>query len=223
MEEFAALLDRLVLTPQRNAKLRLLVDYFRAVPDPDRGYALAALTSELEIPSVKPAMLRALVESRVDDVLFRYSYDYVGDLAETISLIWPVRHGANRSPELREVVERLQSASRSEGPKLVEQWLDALDATGRWALIKLVVGGLRIGVSARLTKQALADLGGKPINEIEEVWHAAAPPYVDLFAWLEGRGPRPESTVRAPFRPVMLSHAISDDELLRITPDAYAA
>jgi DNA ligase-1 len=223
MQAFAALLDRLVLTPQRNAKLRLMVDYFRSTPDPDRGYALAALTSELDIPSVKPAMLRALVESRVDGVLFAYSYDYVGDLAETISLIWPAKHGANRAPELREVVERLQAASRSEGPKLVEQWLDALDATARWALIKLVVGGLRIGVSARLAKQALADLGGKPINEIEEVWHAAAPPHAELFAWLEGHGPRPESTVRAPFRPVMLSHAFSDDELLRITPDAYAA
>ncbi|MEJ0096877.1 MAG: cisplatin damage response ATP-dependent DNA ligase [Bauldia sp.] len=223
MQSFAALLDRLVLTPQRNAKLRLMVDYFRATPDPDRGYALAALTGELDIPSVKPAMLRALVESRVDGVLFAYSYDYVGDLAETISLIWPSRHGANRSPGLAEVVERLQAASRSEGPKLVEGWLDALDATARWALIKLVVGGLRIGVSARLAKQALADLGDKQVNEIEEVWHGVAPPYPELFAWLEGRAPRPESTVRAPFRPVMLSHAISDDELSRITPAAYAA
>ena len=223
MQAFAALLDRLVLTPQRNAKLRLMVDYFHGVPDPDRGYALAALTGELDIPSIKPAMLRALVEARVDAILFAYSYDYVGDLAETISLIWPARHGANRSPGLAEVVERLQAASRSEGPKLVEAWLDGLDATGRWALIKLVVGGLRIGVSARLAKQALADLGGKAVNEIEEVWHGVAPPYAELFAWLEGHAPRPESTVRAPFRPVMLSHAVSDDELKRITPEAYAA
>jgi DNA ligase-1 len=234
MQAFAALLDRLVLTPQRNAKLRLLVDYFRAVPDPDRGYALAALTGELDIPSVKPAMLRALVEARVDGVLFAYSYDYVGDLAETISLIWPAPSSVSSgrgpapgaepaSPRLSEVVERLQAASRSEGPKLVEGWLDALDATGRWALIKLVVGGLRIGVSARLAKQALADLGSRAVNEIEEVWHGVAPPYTELFAWLEGRAPRPQSTVRAPFRPVMLSHAIADDELLLITPDTYAA
>ena len=73
-----------------------MVDYFRATPDPDRGYALAALTADLDIPSVKPAMLRALVTARVDEVLFAYSYDYVGDLAETISLIWPAKHGANR-------------------------------------------------------------------------------------------------------------------------------
>ncbi len=94
MKAFAALLDRLVLTPQRNAKLRLMVDYFRATPDPDRGYALAVLTGELDIPSVKPAMLRALVAERVDEVLFGYSYDYVGDLAETISLIWPAPDAA---------------------------------------------------------------------------------------------------------------------------------
>jgi DNA ligase-1 len=224
MQAFAALLDRLVLTPQRNAKLRLMADYFRSTPDPDRGYALAALTGDLDIPSVKPARLRALVTARVDETLFTYSYDYVGDLAETIALIWPAERTANDAPAgLSTVVERLQSASRTEGPRLVEQWLDELDATARWALIKLVTGGLRIGVSARLAKQALADLGGKPINEIEEVWHGVAPPYADLFAWLEGRGPRPESKIRAPFRPVMLSHAISDDELLRITPEAYAA
>src|SRR5690606_26563553 len=130
MEAFATLLDRLVLAPQRNAKLRLMVDYFRATPDPDRGHALAALTGDLRIASVKPAMLRTLVTARVDEVLFAYSYDYVGDLAETISLIWPARAGANRAPDLSEVVERLHAASRSEGPKLVEGWLDSLDATG---------------------------------------------------------------------------------------------
>ena len=246
MEEFAALLDRLLLAPQRNAKLALMVAYFRATADPDRGYALAALTGELDIPSVKPAMLRGLIEARVDPVLFGYSYDYVGDLAETISLIWPVKGGEVGAPSplpsplrgegdrrgiggnnpplsLATIVETLQHASRAEGPRLVEQWLDRLDTTGRWTLIKLVFGGLRIGVSARLAKQALADLGGKAVNEIEEVWHGVAPPYVELFAWIEGRGPRPESNVRAPFRPVMLSHAIADDELARITPEEYAA
>jgi DNA ligase-1 len=240
MQTFAALLDRLVLTPQRNAKLRLITDYFRATPDPDRGYALAALTGELDIASVKPAMLRGLVIERIDEVLFHYSYDYVGDLAETIALIWPEKpDGAGKAevkgarpasasprpvpPRLSEIVERLMAASRLEGPQLVESLLDALDATGRWALIKLVTGGLRIGVSARLTKQALADLGKRQVNEIEEVWHGLSPPYAGLFAWLEGKGERPRSGVVAPFRPVMLSHALADSELAAITPEVYAA
>ncbi len=91
MNRFAALLERLVLTPQRNVKLRLMRDYFGATPDPDRGYALAALTADLSIASVKPAMLRALITERLDPILFGYSYDYVGDLAETIALAWPAR------------------------------------------------------------------------------------------------------------------------------------
>ena len=89
MNRFAELLDRLVLTPSRNGKLTLLTDYFRSVEDPDRGYALAAITGDLAIAAVKPAMLRALVVERMDPVLFGYSYDYVGDLAETVSLVWP--------------------------------------------------------------------------------------------------------------------------------------
>ncbi|MCB1488611.1 MAG: ATP-dependent DNA ligase, partial [Bauldia sp.] len=223
MQAFADFLERLVLTPQRNVKLRLMVDYFRSVADPDRGYALAALTGDLSIPSVKPAMLRALVADRVDEVLFAYSYDYVGDLAETISLVWPARPGANRPPTLGEAVERLMVASRSDGPRIVEAMLDGLDASGRWALIKLVTGGLRIGVSARLAKQALAELGDKPVNEIEEVWPGLTPPFAPLFAWLEGRAERPRATIPAPFRPVMLSHPLGDDDLTMITPHDYAA
>ncbi|TIW51157.1 MAG: ATP-dependent DNA ligase, partial [Mesorhizobium sp.] len=68
MNRFAELLDRLVLTPSRNGKLTLLTDYFRSVEDPDRGLALAAITGDLSIAAVKPAMLRALVVERMDPV-----------------------------------------------------------------------------------------------------------------------------------------------------------
>jgi DNA ligase-1 len=208
MQAFAALLDRLVLTPSRNGKLRLLADYFRTTPDPDRGYALAAITGDLSIASVKPAMLRGLVVERMDEVLFGYSYDYVGDLAETIALVWPGERRGEAVPRLAEVVEALHAASRLEGPRLVEGWLDRLDASGRFALIKLVTGGLRVGVTARLAKQALAEIGGKDVTEIEEIWHGLAPPYVAFFRWLEGAGERPVSAALAPFRPVMLAQAL---------------
>ncbi|MEM8813113.1 MAG: cisplatin damage response ATP-dependent DNA ligase [Pseudomonadota bacterium] len=223
MQQFAELLENLVLAPQRNAKLRLLQDYFAHTPDPDRGYALAAITRDLEFHSVKPAMLRALVEERMDPVLFAYSYDYVGDLAETISLVWPEKRGANAVPSLADVVDALTAASRTEGPRLVEAWLDALNATARWSLIKLVTGGLRIGVSARLAKQALAGFGDKPVGEIEELWHGLSPPYADLFAWLEGKAPKPVSTVKALFRPVMLAHPIEEQDFEKLDPSDYAA
>ena len=226
MDRFAELLDRLVLTPSRNEKLTLLTDYFRETDDPDRGLALAALTGELDIAAVKPAMLRMLVVERMDPVLFGYSYDYVGDLAETVSLVWPEpdnRVRANRPPTLSEVVEKLQAASRSDGPAVLASLLDSASIPARFAIIKLVTGGLRIGVSARLAKQALAQLGQVDIAEIEEFWHGMAVPYVELFAWLEGRGPKPEKTAAALFRPVMLSHPVEDRDLEKQDPADFAA
>lgn len=223
MIAFASLLDRLILTPARNGKVRLLIDYFRESPDPDRGHALAAITGDLEVASVKPAMLRALAGERIDETLFALSYDYVGDLAETIALAWPARRGANRAPSLSEIVEELQGAARSEGPRLIETWLDALDESGRWALLKLVTGGLRIGVSARLAKTALAEFGGKDVNDVEDIWHGLSPPYVSLFAWLEGAGEKPSPSAQAMFRPVMLAHPLEEADLAAITPEAFIA
>ena len=83
MNRFARLLDDLILSPSRHGKLRLLAEYFATTADPDRGWALAALTGALDFRHAKPAAIRALAQSRVDPVLFALSYDYVGDLAET--------------------------------------------------------------------------------------------------------------------------------------------
>ena len=75
----------------------------------------------------------------------------------------------------------------------------------------------------RLAKTAAASLGGIPADEVEHVWHGLEPPYVELFAWLEGRGPRPEATDPAPFRPVMLSHPIEDGDFDKLDPAAFSA
>jgi DNA ligase-1 len=246
MRAFAELLDRLSLTASRNAKLVLLRDYLRTAPDPDRGWALASLTGDLTFDAAKPAMIRKAVEARIDPVLFGWSYDYVGDLAETVALIWPrdPDHRANREPELGEVVEALRTAGRAEVAGLLEGWLDALEPKGRWALLKLMTGGLRVGLSARLAKTAAAMLrpaavseppdpeGGETtvaldpveVSEIEEVWHALTPPYGDLFAWLEGHGARPDADAPGRFRPVMLAVAIDEAvDFARLAPADYAA
>ena len=232
MQAYADLLERLILTPGRNAKLTLLTDYFRQTPDPARGWALASITGDLDLKSIRPAMIRTLIEDRMDAELFKLSYDYVGDLAETVSLVWPARGGANRIPTLDEIVSDLKDSKRSEAPRLVENWLDSLDASARWALLKLVTGGLRIGVSARLAKQALAAFGSVDVTEIEELWHGLEAPYEDLFAWLEGRDEKPNPDIRAHFRPVMLAHPLiakkdrDDPDAMDtglITPEDFAA
>jgi DNA ligase-1 len=224
MRAFAELLDRLSLTGSRNAKLTLVRDYLKATPDPDRGWALAALTGDLSFSAAKPAFIRKAVEERMDPQLFWWSYDYVGDLAETVALVWPARPGANREPELSEVVDALRGATRAEVQQLIEGWLDALQPTGRWALLKLMTGGLRVGLSARLAKQAAADIGPVPVAEVEELWHALHPPYEDLFAWLEGRSERPSSENPGRFRPAMLAQAIDEAvDFGKLDPADYAA
>ena len=226
LKAFADLLDRLSLTASRNAKLTLVRDYLRATPDPDRGWALAALTGDLSFDAAKPAFIRKAVEARMDPQLFWWSYDYVGDLAETVALVWPARPGANREPQLSEVVDALRGASRAEVQRLIEGWLDALQPTGRWALLKLMTGGLRVGLTARLAKRAAADMGAEPVPaaEIEELWHALHPPYEDLFAWLEGRSERPSSANPGRFRPAMLAQAIDEAvDFGKLDPADYAA
>lgn len=223
MNRFAWLLDRLAYEPRRNAKLALIADYLRTTPDPDRGLALAAMTGGLSFRNAKPGLIRALIAERTDPVLFALSYDYVGDLSETVALMWPVRHGANDVPHLPDVVSGLREAGKMDLPRLVASWLDALDETGRWALLKLITGSLRIGVSARLAKTAAASLGGVPPDEVEQVWHGLEPPYLELFAWLEGRAPRPEASDPAPFRPVMLSHPLEEGDFDKLDPAQFSA
>ncbi len=215
MTPFARLLTGLVFTPSRNAKLRLLVRYFDAAPDPDRGWALAAISGGLALRAAQPSLIRSLVEERVDPELFRLSYDYVGDLAETVSLIWPTAaRGGDHGLGLAEVVTALAAASRSDFPGLLARLLDRLPADERFALIKLATGGLRVGVSARLAKTALAHWAaergvvGAEVEAIEEVWHGIEPPYAALFDWLSGAAPRPEVDLSLAFRPMMLANPV---------------
>ncbi|UGX93067.1 cisplatin damage response ATP-dependent DNA ligase [Bradyrhizobium barranii subsp. barranii] len=299
MNRFAELLDRLAYEPGRNNKLRLITGYFRAVGDPDRGYALAALTGALSFKHAKPALIRDLIAARTDEALFGLSYDYVGDLSETVALMWPrrsandeesfpghpspqpspargegaqlragrqtsstvdsdsasdgrttlsvpsplagegqgegyrgrdadesihpSRHNNPPPPTLTDVVTTLRTLGKTELPKQLERWLDELDETGRWALLKLVTGALRIGISARLAKTAAAALGDKDPHEVELIWPGLSPPYLDLFAWLEGRGEKPVNRDPAPFRPVMLAHAIEDTDFAALDPADYIA
>ncbi len=265
MNKFAALLDRLAYEPGRNAKLRLMTDYFATTPDPDRGYALAAMTGALSFRHAKPGVIRTLITERTDPVLFDLSYDYVGDLSETVALMWPASKHSGSSPSpacgggrgggspllmpqqtgplparsarvlppqagegkdalsLTTVVTTLASLGKTELPRQIARWLDALDETGRWALLKLVTGGLRIGVSARLAKTAVAALGDKAPDEVELVWPALAPPYTELFAWIEGRADKPVAAHAATFRPVMLAHAIEETDFAALDPSDFIA
>lgn len=216
MRAFADLLDRLIYTRSRNAKLRLIGDYLKSAPDPDRGWAMAALTGNLDLPGVKPAIIRAMVDERVDPVLFRLSRDFVGDTAETVALIWPEPLTPPPQSEpltVAAVIDRLITLSRSEAPAVLAAMLDRLETDERYALLKLATGALRVGVSARLAKTALAEAFGIDVDAVEEVWHGLKPPYAELFDWAEGRAGQPSAANVPVFRPFMLAHPLEETQV----------
>ena len=227
MRGFANLLEKLILTPSRKAKIEALVDYFCNTPDPDRGYALAAITRDLTMKNLKPSALRALVTERVDPELFAMSYDYVGDMAETIALIWPEepgKHGLENLPGVANFISTVETCPKCDLHHLISNWFDNASAKERWAMIKLATGGLRVGVSARLAKTALALHGGQELEEIEKIWHGLAMPYTTLFAWLDGHGVKPEIKANETFHPMMLSNPLDcERDFQRLDPASYDA
>ena len=225
MHAFSQLLDGLVYTRSRNAKLKLIADYLRATPDPDRGWAMAALTGAIDLKGVKASQIKALVDERVDPVLFAMSREFVGDLAETAALLWPKPLGEPAEIDsgtltISKVIDRLSALSRADAPRALADMLDQLDASGRYALLKLATGELRVGVSARLAKTALAQAFGLDVDQVEEVWHGLAPPYLPLFDWGRGAGARPTPADVPVFRPFMLAHPLEE---LRVDLADYAA
>ena len=223
MRAFATLLDRLTYTPSRNGKLLLMRNYFRSEPDPDRGLALAALTDSAPISFPLRRIVGELAGSRFDAELFRLSRADVGDTAETLALIWPERGAGQDGPRLSEVVETLRAAPTTAYAGLLASWLDQLDATGRWAMLKFLGGAPRVGVSARLAKQAVADAFGKGVDEVEEIWHGLKPPYLPLFDWLEGKADRPAEAAVPIFRPLMLANPLEDQDWEALSRDDFAA
>jgi DNA ligase 1 len=259
MRAFARLLDCLVYTQSRNRKVSLLGRYFRTAPDPDRGWALAALTDGVPLRLPLRRMLMDLVSRFIDRVLYRLSRDYVGDTAETVALLWPDDSSNSPSSRLQgerwderqplfsslqppisppqktdgetvsapltvgAVISEMSEGTTAERTERLGRLFDQLDASGRWALLKLLGGAPRVGVSARLARTALAECYGRDVSEIEEIWHALEPPYLDLFAWLDGKADRPDPGAKAVFRPVMLAHPIEEDDWPRLLPEDFVA
>ncbi|MGB1872447.1 MAG: cisplatin damage response ATP-dependent DNA ligase [Candidatus Puniceispirillaceae bacterium] len=227
MKRFAELLETLALTPSRNAKIEAMARYFRTTPDPDRGFALAAITRDLTLSNLKPSALRQLTMDRVDPDLFLMSYDYVGDLAETISLIWPHcegRHGDAPLPGVADFIAEIETLPKGDVASHLAARLDSATPSERWAMIKLATGGLRVGVSARLAKTALAAYGGHDLAAIEKIWHGLEMPYTDLFAWLDGHAAAPQIQPGRTFHPMMLSNPIDESrDFDRLVASDYQA
>ncbi len=228
MNSFARLLESLIFSPRRSVKQAHLVEWIAQTGFPDRGWGLAALIGDLDFPAVKAGIIRELAADTTDKYLFELSYDFVGDLAETVALLWPENKvDAPKNSEtgqiasLTEIVKRLSSVPRAEAKPVLADYLDQMNLSQRWALLKLATGGMRVGLSARMARLAIAEYYRCDIAEIEEIWPLLTPPYAGLFDWLEGRAARPSAQGRAVFRPMMLAHPIDEASLDQISCDDW--
>lgn len=251
MNKFASLVDSLYYLNSNNAKAELLIDYLRNTPDPDRGWAMGAIAGTLSFEFFKRRIIKELIVERIDPVLFALSYDYVGEMSETVAHLWStVTHvesdfgsrltegNAGRAdkaclPSLSEIVVQFTQLPKTDIKPALISLLDIMTPSQRWALLKLGTQGLRIGVSARFLKKILAQYAQQfthpaeqppiTVEEIERVWHGVAPPYNDLLAWLEGKESMPDIANKLTFQPVMLAHPIEASVLDTITPAHWQA
>lgn len=226
MQRFAQLLDDLYFTNATLAKQAILKDYLANTPDPDRGWALAAIAGTLRFDLFKRSLTMNLMRERMDNYLFDLSRDYVGELSETVALAWrPTEDSVqlNRLPDLTEVIHEFTSRDKAGIRDYLILLLDNMTPPQRWALLKLGTRGLRIGLSARTVKRVIADMAGVDVEEIEELWHGLEPPYESLFAWIEGRADKPDISDVITYTPVMLAHPIEERDFDRISGDTHSA
>ena len=221
MEAFSQLLQQLYFTSSNNEKSRLLRHYLAHTADPDRGWAIAALAGTLKFEFFKRNAVKNLMLERVDPDLFAMSYDYVGEMSETVAHLWPDATTSIELPGLAELIDQFRQANREQVKALLVHYLSGMTAEQRWSLLKLGTRGLRVGLSARSVKRILAEYGDVPVSEIETLWHALKPPYRELFDWLEGRAEKPDIAGAVTFHPVMLSHPLPEDKATQLSVEDW--
>lgn len=213
---FAELLERLPLAKGAGARQRLLLGFLDCSKSEDRGRGLAALLGASQLPRLSGKVLRELAAARLDADYFAISHDHVGDLAETIALLWPGQTGSDLA--IAEIIADWQAAAPDARSELAASWLDRLDDDGRRALLA-VLGGKAKVIESNEVRSALAAWGEVPLGEIESCWAAQAPPYGALFDWLEGAGPRPPVATDG-YRPQARPTFVPFEEITPVSSDA---
>ena len=199
----------------------MLVNYLRDTTNlKDKGYTVALLTGNLKFSKVTSKTIKDIVKKNIDPYLFDLSYDYVGDLAETVSMLWNEKKVRRKYLSISQLVEVFDAPDTQPEDKVFEI-LNYSDLNTRWALIKILLGGLRVGMSTNLVKTALSIYGSKNKSEIEMIWNGIKPPYESFFLWLEDKGQYPLIKNSETFHPFLLAHAIDLEDLYHIDINNY--
>jgi DNA ligase-1 len=165
MKDFAELYNTLDETTSTNRKIDAMVDYFRRAPEEDAIWTISFLIGRKprQVVPTRKLMQWAAELAEVPEWLFEASYDVVGDLAETITLLLPGDTNTSERP-LHEWVELKLLPLRQMEPddqrrEILSAW-NRMDQSQRFVWNKLITGGFRVGVSRRLVVRALERFSG---------------------------------------------------------------
>ena len=159
MKAFAALFTALDQTTSTSAKVAALTTYFQTAPDDDKLWCIALFTGRRPKRVISTTLLRqwAAEAASIPLWLFEESYPIVGDLAETIALVLPPATTTS-DHSLTHWIDTLKSLSMADEPSrkdgILRAW-NQLPTLERFLFTKLLTGGFRVGISAKLLTRAL--------------------------------------------------------------------
>jgi DNA ligase 1 len=199
VKRFARLFTAIDETNRTNEKVEAMVDYFREADPADAAWAVYFLGGgrPRRLIAIRRLAEWAMQEAAVPDWLFEESYDSVGDLAETISLLLPDAASpavglprAEQGEPLHVVIEQrvlaLGKLSEDRQRELVQQTWRDFGGVERFVFNKLITGAWRVGVSSQLVTRALAKATGIDegviAHRLSGHWEPTAPSFLALSA-----------------------------------------
>ncbi|MGD9066794.1 MAG: ATP-dependent DNA ligase, partial [Desulfobacterales bacterium] len=214
MKAFAELYSKLDETTSTNRKIKAMVDYFRCAPEEDAIWSVSFLIGRRPRQVVPTRNLKqwAAELSEVPEWLFAASYDVVGDLAETITLLLPGATATSERP-LHQWVERNLLPLRKMDPEdqhreILSAW-NRMDESQRFVWNKLITGGFRVGVSQRLVVRALSDFSGVDAAVIAHRLMGEWPATADTYQRILSPDTR-DADISRPF-PFYLAYPLADN------------
>src|SRR4051812_10435412 len=166
----------------------------------------------------------AMEEANVPDWLFEESYEAVGDLAETVTLLLPDAVGGDDRPLSKWMDEVILPLARQpeadQQTAIVRAWRE-LGGSERFVFNKLITGGFRIGVSQQLVIRALSQASkvdeGVIAHRLSGTWPPTANSFAALFAEKTD-----DADISRPY-PFYLAYAIEDELEELGAPDEWQA
>lgn len=164
MKAFAQLFLSLDETNKTNEKVKVLKDYFTCVPDSDKMHTLALFTGRKPKRQINSTLIRnwAIEASNIPVWLFEESYQVVGDLAETMSLLMPQNTDGSNKTLTEWIAEINALGDKTEEERklwLMDSWA-MLNTQERFVFNKILTGSFRVGVSQNLVVKALSEISG---------------------------------------------------------------